>query len=103
VLIDEMSVSAAEFFASGIKDLTNARLIGTRTAGAVLGSQIERLPTGDGFQFAAANFISIRTGETLEGIGVTPHQVVEPNREMLLEGKDSAVEAAIQWIRSQHD
>ncbi len=102
VLIDEMSVSAAEFFASGIKDLTKARLIGTRTAGAVLGSQIERLPTGDGFQFAAANFISNRTGKTLEGVGVTPHEVVEPNREMLLAGKDAAIEAAIEWIHSQN-
>jgi len=101
VLIDEMSVSAAEFFASGIKDLTKARLVGTRTAGAVLGSQIERLPTGDGFQFAAANFISNRTGKTLEGVGVTPHEVVEPNREMLLAGKDAAIEAAIEWIQSQ--
>lgn len=103
VLIDEMSVSAAEFFASGIKDLTDAHLIGTRTAGAVLGSQIERLPTGDGFQFAAANFISVRTGKTLEGIGVEPHELVEPNREMLLDGKDPAIEAAIQWIRKQND
>ena len=49
VLIDELSVSAAELFACGIDELTDGRLIGTRTAGAVLGSQIERLPTGDGF------------------------------------------------------
>ncbi len=100
VLIDEMSVSAAEFFASAIRDLTHARLIGTRTAGAVLGSQIERLPTGDGFQYAAANFISIRTGKTLEGTGVSPHQVVKPDRRQLLAGKDSAIESAIQWIQS---
>lgn len=102
VLIDEMSVSAAEFFASGIKDLTEARLIGTQTAGAVLGSQIERLPTGDGFQYAAANFISVRTGKSLEGIGVAPHQTVEPDREMLLQGKDPAIQAAIEWIQKEN-
>jgi carboxyl-terminal processing protease len=101
VLIDEMSVSAAEFFASGIKDLTAARVFGTTTAGAVLGSQIEKLPTGDGFQFAAANFISNRTGRTLEGVGVSPHEVVEPERAALLAGKDPAREAAIRWIQSQ--
>ena len=98
VLIDEMSVSAAEFFASGIRDCTEARLIGTRTAGAVLGSQIEKLPNGDGLQFAAANFLSIRTGKTLEGVGVGPHEVVEPDRELLLQGKDAAIEAARKWI-----
>ncbi len=101
VLIDEMSVSAAEFFAQGIKQATNARLIGTRTAGAVLGSQIEKLPNGDGFQFAAANFITADTGETLEGIGVPPHETVAPDRQSLLAGKDPAIEAAVQWIKNQ--
>jgi C-terminal processing protease CtpA/Prc len=98
LLIDESSVSAAEFFARGIKDLTNSRLIGTRTAGAVLGSQIERLPNGDGFQFAAVNFISEVTGDTLEGVGVSPDQEIQPDRAMLLDGRDSAIEAAVHWI-----
>ena len=102
VLIDELSVSAAEFFASGIQDLTGARLFGRRTAGAVLGSQIEKLPTGEGFQYAAANFISKRTGKTLEGVGVPPHQKVELNREVLLAGKDPVIEAALEWIHSQN-
>ncbi|MGI9519604.1 MAG: S41 family peptidase [Pirellulaceae bacterium] len=103
VLIDEMSVSAAEFFAQGIKQATDGRLIGTRTAGAVLGSQIERLPNGDGFQFAAANFFAADTGETLEGIGVTPHETVPPNRVALLAGEDPAIKAAVRWISSQPD
>jgi carboxyl-terminal processing protease len=101
LLIDEMSGSAAELFARGMKDLTNARLIGSRTAGAVLGSQIERLPNGDGFQYAAVNFISDVTGKTLEGIGVSPHQEVQPDRKTLLAGKDPAIEAAVKWIRQQ--
>ena len=41
VLIDEMSVSAAEFFASGIKDLTDARL--DRNAYRRRGSWVARL------------------------------------------------------------
>jgi carboxyl-terminal processing protease len=102
VLIDEMSVSAAEFFASGIQDLGRAHLIGTRTAGAVLGSEIEKLPNGDGFQFAAANYVSRKTGKSLEGIGVTPDQEVLLDRKALLKGKDPALEAALEWIRKQH-
>ncbi len=102
LLTDELSASAAELFAYGMKEFTSAHLIGTRTAGAVLGSQIERLPTGDGFQFAAANFISATTGETLEGVGVTPDEVVPPDQQLLLAGQDAAVEAAIRWIRQQH-
>ncbi|MDP6060690.1 MAG: S41 family peptidase [Pirellulaceae bacterium] len=101
VLIDEMSGSAAEFFASGVKDIGRAHLIGTRTAGAVLGSAIEKLPNGDGFQYAAVNYISKKTGKPLEGIGVTPDTPAPHTREALLPGRDLAMEAAIKWIRDQ--
>jgi carboxyl-terminal processing protease len=102
VLIDEKSVSAAEFFASGIKDLGRAHLIGTRTAGAALGSSIEKLPNGDGFQYAAVNYVSNKTGKPLEGIGVIPDTEVTHTREALLEGRDLPLEAAIKWIREQN-
>jgi C-terminal processing protease CtpA/Prc len=99
VLIDEMSVSAAEFFASGINDLNLGHLVGTRTAGAALGSSIERLPNGDGFQYARANYISKSTGKSLEGVGVPPHEEVFHERQALLDGRDRQLEAAINWIR----
>ena len=98
VLIDEMSVSAAEFFASGVNDLKLGHLIGTRTAGAVLGCVVERLPNGDGFQYARANYLSKTTGQSLEGIGVPPHQEVQHQRQALLQGRDLQLEAAIAWI-----
>jgi carboxyl-terminal processing protease len=102
VLTDEMSISAAEFFASGMNDLELARLIGTRTAGAVLGSMIEKLPNGDGFQYPRANYISKTTGKPLEGVGVLPHQEVKHQRKALLQGRDLQLEAAIQWIEKKH-
>ena len=102
LLTDEMSISAAEFFASGMNDLELARLIGTRTAGAVLGSMIEKLPNGDGFQYPRANYISKTTGKTLEGVGVFPHQEVKHQRKALLQGRDLQLEAAIQWIEKKH-
>lgn len=101
VLIDEMSVSAAEFFAGGVKDLGRAHLIGTRTAGAALGSSIEKLPNGDGFLYVSANYVSKKSGKPLEGIGVTPDTEVPHTREALLQGRDLAMESAIQWIRGQ--
>ena len=97
----EAVASAAEMFASCLKDLGRARLIGTRTAGAVLGSHIERLPNGDGFQYAAANYISQKTGASLEGVGVPPDLEVIPSRKCLLAGHDPPLEAAIRWIHDQ--
>ena len=70
--------------------------------GAVLPSAIERLPNGDGFQYAFANYVS-EGGEVLEGRGVIPDQAITPTREALLQGHDEVLEAAITWIRTQQE
>lgn len=100
VLVDGLSGSSSEFFSGGLKDIGRARIIGSRTAGGALAAVIERLPNGDGFQYANGNFVSAG-GETLEGKGVAPHIDAEPSREALLLGRDPALETAIAWIRSQ--
>ncbi len=100
VLIDGLSASTSEIFAGGLRDLGRARLFGTHTAGAALPSVIEKLPNGDGFQYAVANYTS-EGGATLEGRGVEPDQVVPYNRTDLLAGRDAALDAALAWIRSQ--
>lgn len=100
VLVDGLSGSCSEIFAGGLKDLGRARIFGSRTMGAALPSAIEKLPNGDGFQFAFANYVS-RGGEVLEGVGVVPDVEIEPTREALLQGKDTALEAAIAWIRNR--
>src|SRR5437870_12644360 len=100
ILLDETSGSTSEVFAGGMKDLGRARIFGTRTAGAALPSTIERLPNGDGFQCATANYIS-ESGKHLEGAGVTPDVEVAPSRELLLQGKDAALQSALHWIHTQ--
>ena len=100
VLVDGCSASTSEIFAGGLKDLGRARIFGTRTAAAALPSAFERLPNGDGFQYAVANYIS-EGGQPLEGLGVAPDVVVELTRAGLLAGHDAVVDAAMSWIRSQ--
>jgi len=100
ILVDGSSASTAEIFSGGMKDLKRARIFGSRTAGAALPSVIEKLPNGDGFQFAFANYIS-EGGQPLEGVGVIPDVEVELTRETLLEGRDTVLEAAVDWIKQQ--
>jgi carboxyl-terminal processing protease len=100
VLVDGNSASTSEIFAGGLKDLGRARIFGTRTAAAALPSAFERLPNGDGFQYALANYIS-QGGQPLEGLGVTPDAVVDLTRVALLAGHDSVIDAALGWIRRQ--
>ena len=66
ILVDATSASTSEIFAGGLQDLQRARIFGTKTAGAALPSVITRLPNGDGFQYAIANYVS-EGGRTLEG------------------------------------
>jgi carboxyl-terminal processing protease len=102
VLVDGSSASTSEIFAGGLKDLGRARIFGTRTAAAALPSVIARLPNGDGFQYAVANYIS-EGGKALEGNGVVPDVEVKLTREALLAGHDTVVDAALDWIRKQRN
>jgi carboxyl-terminal processing protease len=97
VLIDEASASTSEIFAGGLQDLGRARVFGSRSAGAALPSLIERLPNGDLFQYAVANYVS-QGGKELEGNGVAPDRVVSHTRAALLASKDNVLNAALDWI-----
>jgi carboxyl-terminal processing protease len=100
VLVDGGSASTSEIFAGGLKDLGRARVFGTKTAAAALPSIFERLPNGDGFQYATANYIS-EGGKPLEGLGVTPDVEVKLTRDGLLAGHDAVLDAALEWIRKK--
>ena len=100
ILVDEASASTSEIFAGGLQDLRRARVFGSKSAAAALPSVVERLPNGDGFQYAVANYIS-EGGRALEGNGVKPDEEVQMTRPTLLEGRDAVVDAAVRWIRAQ--
>jgi carboxyl-terminal processing protease len=100
VLVDALSVSSAEFLAAGLKDLGRARLFGEPTQGAALPSIVEKLPDGDRFQFAVADYISA-AGASVEGAGVTPDVAVRSTRNDYLDGRDPVMDAARQWILSK--
>jgi carboxyl-terminal processing protease len=100
ILVDGLSASTSEILGGGLKDLGRARIFGTRTAAAALPSAFEKLPNGDGFQYAVANYIS-EGGKPLEGLGLTPDQEIRLTREALLAGRDPVLEGALDWIRSQ--
>jgi carboxyl-terminal processing protease len=97
ILMDGCSASTSEILAGGLQDLGRARIFGTRSAAAALPSVIDRLPNGDGFQYALGNYIS-EGGKPLEGVGVKPDAEVRLTRAGLLAGHDAVVDAALLWI-----
>jgi carboxyl-terminal processing protease len=100
MLVDGCSASTSEIFAGGLKDLGRARIFGTKSAAAALPSVIEKLPNGDGFQYAVGNYIS-EGGKPLEGEGVMPNVEVKLTRNALLAGHDPVLEAALDWIKQE--
>ena len=100
VLVDECSISAAEFLAGGLQDNDLARVFGQRTAGLALPSVVAKLPNGDGFQYAVADYHSA-SGEALEMKGVVPDEKVEVRKQDLLQGNDPVLQAALRWINNE--
>lgn len=100
VLIDECSISAAEVMSGGLKDLGAARIFGSKSAGLVLPSTVEKLPSGDGFQYAMSDY-KTASGRVLELTGVVPDEEIRLTRESVRGGNDPVLSAAMAWITGQ--
>lgn len=101
ILVDGFSASTSEFMAAGLRDLGRARIFGGRTAGAALPANLERLPNGDGFEYAIANYVSV-SGARIEGNGIIPDTEAPYTRDSLLNGNDRALDAARAWINKEN-
>ena len=97
VVVDGFTACASEVLAAALRDLAGARLFGTRTGGATQGGELLRLPNGDGFLFAVADFRQ-RNGQPIEGVGLEPEVQVDHTRAALLAGQDLPMQTALDWI-----
>jgi carboxyl-terminal processing protease len=97
VLTDHGSASTSEMFAAGIQEAGRGKVVGGVTAGAILLSVFDPLPTGYMFQYAISDYRSPKN-VLIEGRGVQPDVKVELTRESLLAGRDVQLEAAVAEI-----
>jgi len=97
ILVDEMTASASEFFASGLQALGRARVFGEVTAGQSLPAAMVRLPSGDVLMHPIADHVDAR-GRRVEGIGVQPDTRTPLVRRELAAGRDAALDAAKAWL-----
>lgn len=94
ILVDKLSYSAAEIFASALQENGIATVIGEQTAGEALPAVTKILPTGAIFLYPVANFKSPR-GNLLEGRGVVPDIVLRNDLISLRKQQDRQLSAAI--------
>jgi carboxyl-terminal processing protease len=100
VLTDYGSASTSEIFAAGLQEIGRAQVVGERSAGAVLPSVFEKLPTGAIFQYVISDYKSPKN-ILLEHRGAIPDTEVKLTRESLLKGRDLQLEEAIKQITKE--
>lgn len=99
VLINRGSGSASEITAQALREQRGARIVGTRSAGAVLASVYTRLPHGFELQYPVTDYVSAK-GVRLEGNPVEPDVVVAAVR---TPDSDPVLERAIEFWRAEKD
>jgi carboxyl-terminal processing protease len=99
ILTNEHSRSAAEMVASFAKENRLATLVGTRTAGEVLGGANFKLPSGYVLRIPIAGWYTWK-GECLEGKGVEPDMVIENSPETLATGVDTQLAKALEVVET---
>ena len=100
ILVDEHSRSESEQFSAGLQESGRAIVIGKKTAGADMDGDLTKLPDGSLFLYALGQPRTPK-GFIVEGHGVKPDIEVDLTRKELLAGKDSQLQAAIDYITSK--
>lgn len=96
VLIDGASESSAEEFAGALQAIDRAVIVGERSPGRVLVADFMEL-SGAILVYPTEQTITA-DGTVLEGHGVVPDIPVGLDRDLLLQGVDSQLETAIEYI-----
>jgi carboxyl-terminal processing protease len=98
ILVDELSASSSEEFAGSLQALGRATIVGSQTPGRCLVQEIAVLPQGALLVYPSAES-QTPDGRVLEDNGVVPDIEVALDRELLLQGIDTQLEAAIDTIK----
>ncbi len=99
LLINEHTHSAAEMVASFAKQNRLATLVGTRTAGEVLGGANFKLASGYILRMPVAGWYTWQ-GDCIEGKGVEPDVIVENSPASLATGADNQLEKALDVVKT---
>ncbi len=100
VLVDVLSGSSSEEFAGAMSANQRATIVGERTPGSDLVADILILPNGATFLYPIAQ-TQTSDGTVLEDRGIIPDIQVALDRNALLQGIDSQLEAAVRYLERE--
>jgi carboxyl-terminal processing protease len=100
ILMDVRSTSSSEYFAGSMQSIKRAVVVGERSPGYLLIANWKKLLNGASFMYAFAQPV-MPDGKVIEGHGVVPDIDVKLDRAALLAGKDTQLEAAVNYLISK--
>jgi carboxyl-terminal processing protease len=100
ILTNENSASMSEILASALQENGIARVIGTKTAGAVAAGVPYSLVDGSGL-LVTVQTITSGQGKVLNEVGLDPDDVVPLDLDQLRQGKDNQLDAALNYVKQQ--
>jgi carboxyl-terminal processing protease len=83
VLVDKRTASSAEIVAGAVQDLDRGTVVGLATFGKGTVQTIRSLQNGGGFKITTAEYYT-PSGDSIEGVGVTPDQEVSDPEDQLI-------------------
>ena len=98
--MDVRSTSSSEYFAGSMQSIQRAVVVGERSPGYLLIANWKKLLNGTSLMYAFAQPV-MPDGKVIEGRGVVPDIEVRLDRTALLEGKDTQLEAAVNYLISK--
>ena len=98
ILVDEHSMSSSEEFSGSLQALGRATIVGSQTPGICLVMNIKTLPYGTILAYPIAEG-QTPDGHVLENNGVIPDIEIALDRAQLLQGIDTQLEAAINFLQ----
>jgi carboxyl-terminal processing protease len=101
VLVDGGTASMSEIFALSLQEHQLARLIGTKTDGCIGETLVDDIGDGSGLAVTFETVLGPVTGAELNGVGVTPDQVVERTAADIVTGRDPQLDAAVADLKGR--
>jgi C-terminal processing protease CtpA/Prc len=101
ILLDEVSASESEEVTAGLQAAGRVVVIGKKSRGEDMDATFQELPMDSIALLYPVGLPRTPKGVVIEGRGVIPDLEVNLTRAELLKGRDSQLEAAIQYIQAQ--
>ncbi|MEX0683235.1 MAG: S41 family peptidase [Dehalococcoidia bacterium] len=100
ILVSAGSASGSEVLAGALRDHGRAKLIGEQTFGKGSVNHLRELSNGGALYVTIARWLT-PNGELIEGVGLTPDQVVETTEDELTTGAGPQLFAAIDLLEQE--